>query len=124
IHFHDIGDYLDQKQKLNIIRDFCSINGITKAHGWRSITPDENNDWLDQVDQSFDKFPLIGAKRGDKKGLFENYSSGVKTNRDAWCYNSSSNRVLRKMASLIRVQNEEVDRYIESGGEVDVESFV
>lgn len=124
IHFHDIGDYLDQKQKLNIIRDFCSINGITKAHGWRSITPDENNDWLDQVDQSFDKFPLIGAKRGDKKGLFENYSSGVKTNRDAWCYNSSSNRVLRKMASLIRVQNQEVDRYIESGGEVDVENFV
>ena len=77
IHFHDIGDYLSQKEKLDIVRDFASIDGITVAKGWKRITPDENNDWLDQVDRSFDRFPILGAKRGEEEGLFENYSSGV-----------------------------------------------
>ena len=31
IFFHDIGDYLDQKQKLAIIRDFGAVNGISNA---------------------------------------------------------------------------------------------
>lgn len=124
IHFHDIGDYLDQKQKLAIIRDFGSIEGIFKAKGWKNITPDENNDWLDQVDRSFDKFPVLGAKRGNEQGIFDNYSSGVKTNRDAWCYNSSAKRVLDKMSSLIRVQNEEVDRYAASDKSKAVEDFI
>lgn len=93
IHFHDIGDYLDQKQKLVIIRDFGSIDGISKAKAWKKITPDENNDWLDQVDRSFDKFPILGAKRGEEEGLFANYSRGVETGRDAWSYQSSKTKL-------------------------------
>lgn len=93
IHFHDIGDYLDRQEKLAIVREFASIDGITAAKGWKRITPDENNDWLDQVDRSFDKFPILGAKRGDEEGLFENYSRGVETGRDAWSYQSSQKKL-------------------------------
>ena len=50
IYFHDIGDYLDQKQKLAIIRNFGQIGGISKANGWSEINPDEHNDWLNQRD--------------------------------------------------------------------------
>ncbi len=91
IHFHDIGDYLDQKQKLAIIRDFRSVDGITSAKGWKTITPDENNDWLDQVDRRFDRFIEIGSKDQASKAptVFGMYTSGVKTNRDAWCFNAS-----------------------------------
>jgi len=91
IHFYDIGDYLNQKQKLAIIRDFHSVDGIAQTKGWKEITPDENNDWLDQVDRSFDKFIQIGRKdRSDlSPKIFDVYTSGVKTNRDAWCFNSS-----------------------------------
>lgn len=110
IHFHDIGDYLDQKQKLAIVRDFVSIDGITAASGWKRITPDANNDWLDQVDRSFDKFPILGAKRGDEEGLFENYSSGVKTQRDAWAYNASPSKLAKNMSRMIDFYNGEVDR--------------
>lgn len=108
IHFHDIGDYLDQKQKLAIIRDFRSIDGITKAKGWMRITPDENNDWLDQVDRSFDRFPILGAKRGEEKGLFENYSRGIETGRDAWSYQSSREKLqsnIKKFIDFYRDQN-------------------
>ncbi len=111
IHFHDIGDYLDQKQKLAIIRDFGSVEGISNTKGWKNITPDENNDWLDQVDRSFDKFLILGAKRDDEEGLFHNYSAGLKTNRDAWAYNLSKNKLSRLMGSTIDFYNSEVDRY-------------
>ena len=89
IHVHNIGDDLDRDSKLGIIRDFGSIDGITQAGGWTRIAPDANNDWLDQVDRSFERFPVLGDKRGAEDGLFARYSSGVQTNRDAWVYNSS-----------------------------------
>ena len=53
IFYHDIGDYLSQKDKLETIRGFGSINGITKMDRWETIIPDENNDWLNHVDPSF-----------------------------------------------------------------------
>lgn len=106
IHFHDIGDYLDQKQKLGIIRDFASIDGITAAKGWKRITPDANNDWLDQVDLSFDRFILMGDKRTkDQPLIFADFSNGLKTQRDAWAYNFSPEKLLANMGRMIETYN-------------------
>ncbi|GAB4363803.1 MAG: DEAD/DEAH box helicase family protein [Oricola sp.] len=109
IFFHDIGPDLSTTQKLNIIREFSSIDGITVAAKWERITPDENNDWLEQVDRSFDRFPIIGAKRGDEKGLFENYSRGIETGRDAWSYQSSKKKLesnIKRFIEFYKGQNE------------------
>lgn len=124
IHFHDIGDYLDQKQKLTIIRDYASINGITNAKGWQTINPDENNDWLDQVDKSFEKYPVLGAKRGDEKGLFKNYSQGILSARDAWAYNSSQSKLSINMNSMIKFYNSELNRYISENRPENINKFV
>ena len=122
IHFHDIGDYLDQKQKLAIIRDFGSVEGISEAKGWKDITPDENNDWLDQVDRSFDKFIEIGNK--DKGGrsavLFDNYSVGVMTGRDAWAFNFSQTKLAKNVDRSIEFHNSEVVR-LEGQEEAQIE---
>lgn len=112
IHFHDIGDYLSQKEKLDIVRDFRSINGITAAKGWKRITPDENNDWLDQVDRSFDKFIEIGTKDKGSSGavMFDNYSVGVMTGRDAWAFNFSQAKLTENVDRSIEFHNSEVAR--------------
>jgi predicted helicase len=111
IHFHDIGEYLDQKEKLAIIRDFASIDGVTRSKGWKRVTPDENNDWLDQVDRSFDKFILIGDKRRkDEPLIFEDFSNGLKTQRDAWAYNFSSEKLMINMGRMIENYNAAVDK--------------
>jgi len=103
IYFHDIGDYLDQKQKLSIVRDFGSIQGVAAADGWKSISPNEHSDWLNQRDKSFDAFIKMGDKK-DKSSthLFAGYSAGVKTNRDAWAYNFSRADLLKNMSAMIR----------------------
>ena len=111
IHFHDIGDYLDQKQKLAIIRDFGSIGGIAATQGWTQIEPDEHSDWLKQRDGSFDAFIKIGDKKDRTEPvLFENYSSGVKTQRDAWCYNFSRADLARNIGRTVAFYNDEMRR--------------
>lgn len=111
IHFHDIGPDLTTAQKLNVIRDYASVEGIAKAGGWCAITPDENNDWLDQVDRSFDRFILLGDKRNkDEPLIFEDFSNGLKTQRDAWAYNFSPAKLMANMGRMIEAYNEAVDQ--------------
>ncbi|MBU2051191.1 MAG: N-6 DNA methylase, partial [Gammaproteobacteria bacterium] len=110
ILFHDIGDYLDQKEKLAIVRSFKSLAGISEKKGWRIITPDEHNDWLNQVDRTFEKYWSIGDKK-DKQAstVFDNYSRGIATNRDAWAFNSSPNSVAVNMLKLANNYNAMID---------------
>ena len=111
IYFHDIGDYLTREQKLETIAELGSINGIAERQGWQEIIPDEFNDWLNQRDPNFDNYISLGDKK-DKDALvvFENYSNGVKTNRDAWVYNYSIAELERNMKNTIGFYNLEVDK--------------
>jgi predicted helicase len=120
IHFHDIGDYLDQKEKLAIIRDFASIGGISTSQGWTQIEPNEHSDWLKQRDGSFDAFIKIGDKKDRTTPvLFENYSSGVKTQRDAWCYNFSRTGLERNIGQTVNFYNDEMRRVEGSAENID-----
>lgn len=125
IYFHDIGDYLSQKEKLDKITAFKSIAGIAAQDAWQPITADENHDWLDQVDQSFERFLSLGDKK-DKTAttIFNNYSSGVKTQRDAWCYNSSEERLTSNICRMIDFYNLEVRRFEEAGRPQDTDKFL
>jgi predicted helicase len=112
IFWHDIGDYLSQQEKLNLIKEFKSIDGIGVADGWTSITPDEHGDWVRQRDNSFGDFISLGEKR-DKTNitLFVEHSSGVKTNRDAWCYNASRLTLISNVSSMVEFYNSETKRF-------------
>ncbi|BFM50771.1 type ISP restriction/modification enzyme [Marinomonas sp. THO17] len=114
IHWHDIGDYLTQQQKLDKIADFASLKGITQANAWSELIPDEHHDWVGQRDDSFENFIKIGDKSSsqDKKSIFENYSRGVATARDAWCFNSSYLKLHENMYTLVSFYNSEVERLI------------
>lgn len=112
IFFHDIGDYLTREEKLAKISTFGSIDGITKADGWRSITPDQYGDWLKQRDDGFGAYVALGDKDGkDDSKLFETYSRGIATSRDAWCYNSSKTAVSHNMTRMIDFYNAELSRF-------------
>ncbi len=112
IYMHDIGDYLSREDKLARIVAFKSINGIKEVNGWLPITPDKHHDWVGQRDDSFDAFISLGDKK-DKKAavVFGNYSRGLETNRDAWCYNFSKGSLEKNMNNMIDFYNHEVARY-------------
>ncbi len=107
IRFHDIGDYLSREDKLARVARFGSLAGITAANGWQTITPDEHGDWLNQRDGSFDAFIAMGDKKTDQPVLFETYSRGVETYRDAWAINPSSFGLRQNVKRLIATYEDE-----------------
>jgi len=105
IYFHDIGDYLTREEKLSKTEGFVSVGGVTE---WQAITPDEYGDWLNQRDESFYTHIAVGAKKKSGVSIFENYSRGVMTNRDAWCFNSSSGKLQENINNFISFYNSQL----------------
>lgn len=100
IHYHDIGDYLSQKDKLNIISDFGDISAID----WQEITPDDNNDWLNQRDPNYQKYAVMA---GEQESVFLSNAVGIVTSRDSWVIGFNQEKVLSNSERLIRnYQNE------------------
>lgn len=108
IFFHDIGDYLSREEKLEKISAYVSVAGIPEDQ-WRVITPDAHGDWLKQRDDGFSRFMAMGSKTST--ALFDTYSNGVKTQRDAWAHNSSKRGLSANMGAMIDFYNAEVSRF-------------
>ncbi|ABZ96123.1 Helicase (plasmid) [Leptospira biflexa serovar Patoc strain 'Patoc 1 (Ames)'] len=112
IFLHDIGDYLTREQKLEKLNVFGSIQGISFQVGWTEIIPDKHDDWIGQRDDNFGEFISLGDKKDKmREVLFENYSLGISTNRDAWVYNFSKDNLTNNIKKNINFYNLELDRY-------------
>ncbi|MCK8668219.1 DEAD/DEAH box helicase family protein [Pseudomonas azerbaijanoccidens] len=107
IYFNDIGDYLSREQKLEKIEQFANVAGI---ENWQTITPDEHGDWLKQRDTSFENFIFMGNKGGESISIFDNYSNGLKTQRDAWACSFGKKSLSFNMRRMIDFYNSEVDK--------------
>ncbi|OJY87084.1 MAG: damage-inducible protein [Lysobacterales bacterium 66-474] len=119
ILFHDIGDFLTREEKLAKVAYFRDVAGIDKENAWRSITPDAHGDWLRQRDDNFTQFVALGDKKGDGPKLFDNFSLGLNTGRDAWCYNASKAALETNMTRMIAFYNAEVERFDRACGGLD-----
>lgn len=105
LHYHDIGDYLSQKEKLAIISGFGDVSQLD----WEKIIPDENNDWLNQRDPNYQKYsPLVG----ESDGIFFQSAIGIATNRDTWISGFSKNKILKNSKLLIDNYNSELNRLL------------
>ncbi|MDD1430716.1 damage-inducible protein, partial [Dolichospermum sp. ST_sed6] len=122
VFYYDIGDYLSREEKLSIIKNFGDISTIN----WQEINPNENNDWINQRNDSFESFISLGDKKdAATKTIFDIYSGGVKTNRDVWVYNFSNQSVINNMTRMIEFYNNQLTAYQNcKGNKPDVEKFI
>jgi len=73
--------------------------------------------WLKQRDAGFEAFVPIGDKdTATSLALFENYSRGVATSRDAWCFNYSSSKVTENITRMAAFYNQELVRFGDGHG--------
>ena len=122
IHYHDIGDYLTREEKLARLAAFARDE---QSVPWSRIQPDSYGDWINQRDPNFDAYMAMGEKK--TKGvetIFRVYSHGLKTNRDAWCYNASREELERNVQRSFEFYNGEVERYARDGRKEAVNDFV
>ena len=93
IHYYKLPESeYSGEQKRQHIKKLESIKNMD----WQKITPDIYNDWINQRGEKHTEWKRlipIGSKAGkrgeNKKVLFQMYSRGLVTSRDAWVYNSS-----------------------------------
>jgi len=108
-----------------LLVDLRSIEGLAEKKGWAKVIPDEHGDWINKRDASFEAFIVSGDKdRGSDPTIFANYSSGLKTNRDAWCFNFSKAAVSDNVARSIGFYNAERQRYKSSATKIGAREFV
>lgn len=112
IFYAEAEDYATRQEKLDQIAAYGSIEGISGADAFRSVTPNQHGDWISSRDEHFMTFQEIGNKSLKGKeatpAIFRQYSNGLKTNRDAWCYNFSREAVASNMRRMIDNYNAEV----------------
>jgi predicted helicase len=111
IHYVDIGDYLNREDKLAIISKYHSVGNPEMP--WQTLKPNEHGDWLNQRNDLFETFIPIGDKDDKKASTFfvPFYSNGLKTQRDAWCYNSSKSQLERNIRSTTDFYNEQQEAF-------------
>ena len=109
IHYYDIGDYLSREQKLQTLNttDFEEVE-------WTEITPNEQGDWVNQRSGEYLGLRPVAAIQSEKsipalKSLFSSSSFGVKTNRDAWIYNSCAEKLRTLVERQVTFYNQEVE---------------
>lgn len=111
IYYRDIGDYLSREEKLKLVKDFKSVDGVD----WKIIKPTEKNDWINQRDGVFDTLlPLFPNKKfaTSEQCFFSAYSLGIATNKDAFLYNSSKVELDKTITQMIDFYNKEREKKV------------
>lgn len=117
VYYYDIGDDLSTQRKLEQLRDFGSISGIENESLFKLVDLNDHGDWIGRRDDSFERYLPIGAKKDPNENpIFSVYSSGVKTNRDSWCYQSSKRDLKDNISKSISYFNSvSVGKALEGG---------
>ncbi|MBU3844041.1 MAG: hypothetical protein H9847_04105, partial [Candidatus Anaerobiospirillum pullicola] len=108
IYFATVDDYLTREQKLQQLHAMGSV--LNPQMPLTHITPDTHGDWLNQRRDDFAHFITVDGKNNDGLAVFANFSGGIKTNRDAWAYNSSKESLATNMGRCIATYNEQVEQ--------------
>lgn len=104
IFYHDIGDYLSREQKLQILDEKSSVVNIK----WTKITPDKNNDWINQRDEAYESF--IPFVEDENNSVFHDQYTGVVPARDSWVVGFSKEKVKENSHRMVSNYNDELVR--------------
>lgn len=117
IHYAEVDDYLARQEKLDELDGQGSIAGTE----FEQITPNSHGDWLNQRDDRYLEYQPIGDKKTKGKtstnAVFFQFSRGLETARDAWCYSFAADEVENNMRRMISNYNQQV-----SAGEKDYDA--
>ena len=115
IFYAESPDFATRQEKIDQIVHYQSMKHTGEDRSFKTIEPNQHGDWIDGRDDNFITFQEIGNKKYRNKrkrftpAIFCQFSSGVKTCRDAWCYNFSFHAVASNMQRMIDNYNAEVD---------------
>ena len=85
VHYKQVDDYQTLKEKMETLNNYKSVYEI-KFDEWNIIEPNNYHDWVGirvpKTDEKFNSHMELGDKKSNNT-LFHEFSSGIKTHRDA-----------------------------------------
>ena len=107
IHYRDIGDYLSRERKLSDLQG-ARLAGTE----WKTIVPDIHGDWINQRSDTFSTLrPLTDSDIISPAPTFLQETRGLVTSRDAWCFNSSADKLRANIRRTVAFYNREVEAF-------------
>jgi predicted helicase len=120
-------EYWTRGRKEEFLAETIDRNGIK----WEVLTPDAKGNWLTEgLDHQYSDLLPIGSQavKGGLSGqgtVFQTFSRGAETTRDAWCYNFSTEALAENIHRFIDFYNSEVQRWLRNHTTEDkIDSFV
>ncbi|MBU4486542.1 MAG: N-6 DNA methylase, partial [Candidatus Delongbacteria bacterium] len=113
IFYHDIGDYLNREEKLEIVKKFRFV--ANEELPWIELKPNEHGDWINERNDLFDTFIPIQPEikfNTSTHSFFVVNSLGILSSRDSWVYNSNMNEIKNNMKKFIDFYNKEVTNFL------------
>ena len=114
IFYYRTDDLWNKEQKFDFLNEGEHIGNID----WQTIQPDARHTWLTEgLHAEFETFIPMGTKEVKEERseavdvIFQTYSNGVKTNRDAWAYNFNRNTLAENISRMIDTYNEQVFKW-------------
>ena len=133
IHYSKLDQSLNRTEKLNYLKSKEHLYNID----WSLLTPNEDHKWLTKgLHKEFKSYIPIGIRKKATDNfrktsdvtpsvVFDTYSLGVSTNRDAWVRNFNLTSLSSNVSRLIDYYNAEVDRWNRMGRKTkDIDTFV
>ena len=129
IFYYRTDDAWNKHQKFEFLARSEHIGNVD----WQMLEPDARHTWLTEgLNPEFLTFMPMGSKAAKRKKkepegvIFHTYSTGVKTNRDAWMCNFNRQRLAANVQEMIEVYNSHVLKWrgLVDKSNVNVDSFV
>ena len=143
LYYCKLPDYWEKQEKLDFLSSVATRSIISPPppsllwefkFQWQRKKPDRNHRWIvSETEQEFTSFMRLGSKVAKRAKLtltsetvFQTYSLGVSSNRDAYVYDFSRTTLENRIAQFCNDYNVEVDRYTRRShqGDMDVDDFV
>ena len=114
ILYNDETAEVPKERTFQFLADCAHVGNVT----WRKIQPNARQMWLTEgLRDDFETFIPMGTKaakaaKGAAEGtIFKTYGLGVSTNRDAWAYDFSPEKLTENMTRMIEFYNAETSRW-------------
>ncbi len=114
ICYNDETAEVRKERTFQFLADCAHVGNVT----WRELQPNARQMWLTEgLRDDFETFIPMGTKaakatKGEAEGtIFKTYSLGASTNRDAWAYDFSPEKLTENMTRMIEFYNAETSRW-------------
>ncbi|GAA5529051.1 type ISP restriction/modification enzyme [Herpetosiphon gulosus] len=126
LHYARLDEWWRRGEKYSYLNQHADYRAIA----WQQLQPTNNGTWITEgMSDDFATFVPIGSKEarsgsvGAESTIFNTYSLGVSTNRDAWAYNFNQEALEINIKNMLLFYDYEKLRWLKNN-KPDVDSFV